>query len=397
MLFNYQALDEKGAEKTGSIDAVNVDVAISSLQRRGLVIASIHGADEKTSIFEKSFSLFDKVKNKDIVILSRQIATLFEAQVSALRVFRLLGTENENAALRLKLGEVADDLQSGSSISTALSKHSDVFSDFYVAMVRSGEESGKLDETFIYLADYLDRTYEVTSKAKNALIYPAFVVFTFCAVMILMLTMVIPKISGILLDSGQDIPFYTKAVIGLSNFFINYGVFFAIILVVGGFFLIKFTKTSAGGSSFDHFKLSIPYVGDLYKKLYLSRVADNLTTMLGSGIPMVRALEITTAVVDNRTFKTALEESLESVKGGTSLSEAFSKHSEIPNIMIQMVKGNLSSILGTLAKFYRREVSNAVDTLVGLIEPLMIVGLGIGVGTLLAAVLIPIYNVASTF
>lgn len=400
MLFNYQALDEKGAEKTGSIDAVNVDVAISSLQRRGLVIASIHGADEKTSIFEKSFSLFDKVKNKDIVILSRQIATLFEAQVSALRVFRLLGTENENAALRLKLGEVADDLQSGSSISTALSKHSDVFSDFYVAMVRSGEESGKLDETFIYLADYLDRTYEVTSKAKNALIYPAFVVFTFVAVMVLMLVVVIPKISGILKDSGQAIPIYTKIVLGFSNFLVSYGIFLLIALIIGAFFVYRYVRTDIGKTSWDRTKISLPVLKTLYLKLYLSRIADNMNTMLVSGIPMVRVLDITSTVVDNLVFKKILEKAVEDVKSGSSVSDALDKHKEVPGIFVQMVKigeetGQLGNILKTLADFYRREVTNAIDSVVSLIEPAMIVLLGLGVSFLMAAVLVPIYSISA--
>lgn len=402
MLYNYQAIDQQGSQKQGSIEAVTIDVAINSLQRRGLVISSIKPVDSQISFLEKSLAAFDKVKIKDIVILSRQIATLFEAQVSALRVFRLLATETENPALRNKLADVADELQGGSSISKALARHPEVFSDFYVNMVKSGEESGKLDQTFLFLADYLDRTYEVTSKAKNALIYPAFVVFTFCAVMILMLTMVIPKISGILIDSGQEIPLYTKIVIGMSNFLVNYSLFLGIFVAIGGFLLYRFVKTSAGSIMFDNFKLNIPYVGNLYTKLYLSRIADNLNTMLASGIAMVRALELTISVVDNKVYADAIGKSLEEVRGGSALSDAFGHHPEIPNIMIQMIKvgeetGNLASILETLAKFYRREVSNAVDTLVGLIEPLMIVALGLGVGVLLAAVLIPIYNVASTF
>src|SRR5262249_15645189 len=160
------------------------------------------------------------------VILSRQIATLFEAQVSALRIFRLLAAEVDNKYLADILTAVADDLQGGRPISKALARHPKAFSPFYVNMVRSGEESGKLSQTFVYLADYLDRTYEVINKAQNALIYPAFVVVTFVVVMSLMLTMVIPSISKILVDSGSDIPIYTKIVIGLSQFLVNYGAFF---------------------------------------------------------------------------------------------------------------------------------------------------------------------------
>jgi type IV pilus assembly protein PilC len=401
-VYIYTALDKEGNQKNGTITAINTDVAISSLQNRGFIISDIHEAGEKGSGLNTNISFFERVSMKDLVILSRQLATLFQAQVSALRVFRLLAEENENPKLSRALGDIAENLQAGNSISDSLSKHPDIFTSFYISMVRSGEETGKLDESFEYLAGYLDRTYEITSKAKNALIYPAFIVFTFITVMVLMLTMVIPKISGILLESGQEIPTYTKIVIGFSDFLVNYGVWLAIALVIGGFLFFRFNKTSIGKDQFDRFKLSIPYVGDLYQKLFLSRIADNLNTMLGSGIPMVKALELTKDVVDNKVFLNAIEQSIEDVKAGLSLSDSFSKHPEFPGILVQLIRvgeetGNLGEILGTLAKFYSREVVNSVDTLVGMIEPIMIVLLAVGVGFLLASVLIPIYNISSSF
>lgn len=399
MLFNYKAIDQKGSENRGSIDAISLEVAISSLQRRGLVIESINPADKK-SFFQKDFSVFSRVSNKDVVVLSRQLATLFAAQVSALRVFRLLAGETENIMLAKTLTAVADDLQAGSAISKALAKHPKVFSEFYVNMVRSGEESGKLDQVFVFLADHLDRSYAVNSKARNALIYPAFVVFTFVVVMVLMLTVVIPKISTILTDSGQEIPIYTKIVIGLSQFFVTYGVFILAAAVVGGFFLYRFLKTPAGRLSLDDIKIKIPFVKNLYQKLYLSRISDNMNTMLVSGISMVRALEITSEVVGNEIYKRALVDAMEAVKGGRSVSDSLAEKRIIPGIMIQMIKvgeesGELGSILKTLSDFYEREVVNAVDTLVDLIEPAMIVLLGLGVGFLLASVLIPIYNISA--
>ena len=170
MLFIYQAVDQTGAPKSGTIDAVNVDVAISSLQRRGFVITSINeDSDRKGGLLNVNIKWLERVSNKDVVILSRQLSTLFEAQVSALRVFRLLGSETENKVLGAKLLMIGDDLQAGSQISAALAKHPKVFSEFYISMVKAGEESGKLNETFSYLADYLDRTYELVSKAKSAL------------------------------------------------------------------------------------------------------------------------------------------------------------------------------------------------------------------------------------
>ncbi|HEU0080682.1 MAG TPA: type II secretion system F family protein [Candidatus Paceibacterota bacterium] len=399
MLFNYSAVDQSGNESKGSIDAINVDVAITSLQRRGLVIKNIADAG-KVPFFQHDISLFSGVSNKDVVVLSRQLATLFEAQVSALRVFRLIAAEVENKALGKALTLIADELQAGSSISKALSKHPKIFSEFYVNMVRSGEESGKLDEVFIFLADYLDRTYEVNSKARNALIYPAFVIMTFFTVMILMLTVVIPKISTILTESGQEIPLYTRFVIGFSHILTTYGIFAVPLLIVVAVFLFRFFRTPTGKVALDDLKIRVPYVKNLYQKLYLSRISDNMNTMIISGIPMVRALELTSGVVSNEIYKKVLNDATEEVKGGKSVSDALSGKKVIPGMMIQMIKvgeesGELGKILKTLSAFYSREVINAVDTLVDLIEPAMIVLLGLGVGFLLASVLIPIYNISS--
>ncbi len=346
-------------------------------------------------------SFFNRVSNKDVVILSRQMSTLFSAQVSALRVFRLLGTQTENPILQKYLNSIADFLPGGGSISAALSKFPDAFSPFYINMVRSGEESGKLDEIFNYLADYLDRMYEVTSKARNALVYPAFVVTTFIGVMVLMLTVIVPKIALMITDYGQPVPFYTQIVISLSNVFVNYSIFLAIAVVIIAFGIWKYHKTEEGALFFDKMRLDFPYIGTLYRKLYLSRIADNMNTMIMSGIPILKALEITSSVVDNRIYKHILDETLTKVKEGVSLSNALAQYKEIPNIMTQMVKigeetGELGNILKSLAKFYQREVMSAVDTLVSLIEPVMIVALGLGVGILLAAVLMPIYNIAGS-
>jgi len=401
MLFTYRAIDQDGHERQGTIEALSQDVAVAALQRRSLIISSI-SSTEKKSAFDIEFLAFTRIKNKEVVILSRQIATLFEAQVSALRVFRLLAGEIDNKKLASILSQVADDIQGGSPISKALSKHPKAFSTFYVNMVRAGEESGKLSETFGYLADYLDRSYDVISKAQNALIYPAFVIGVFAVVMTLMLTFVILQISAVLIDSGQTIPIYTRIVIGMSTFLVHYGIFILLALVVAGFYVWRLSKTDHGKLILDDFKLAIPFVGDLYRKLYLARIADNFSTMLVSGVAVIEAIEISSSVVGNAVYHQVLTTVGDDVRGGLAISDALARHKEIPGIMVAMVKvgeetGELGKILQTLAKFYNREVSNAVDTLVGLIEPIMIVLLGLGVGTLLAAVLLPIYNLANAF
>ncbi len=398
MLFKYHAIDQDGHERDGTIEAPSQEVAVSSLQRRNLIISMIDSA-EKKSLLEMDISFLNRVSNKEVVILSRQIATLFEAQVSALRVFRLLAAEVDNKYLATILTTVGDDLQGGVPISKALARHPKVFSTFYVNMVRAGEESGKLSQTFNYLADYLDRSYDLISKAENALIYPVFVIGVFFAVMALMLTLVIPQISAVLLDSGAPVPIYTKIIIGFSNFLVHYGIFVLIALVGLGIYAWQLGKTERGKLVLDSLKIGIPYVGDLYRKLYLSRIADNFSTMLLSGVSVVEAIEITASVVDNEAFKVILQEVGKDVKNGSSISDSLGRHPDMPGIMVAMTRvgeetGELGKILMTLAKFYNREVQNAVDTLVGLIEPIMIVALGLGVGVLLAAVLLPIYSLA---
>jgi type IV pilus assembly protein PilC len=405
MLFNYKAIDQANIQREGTVEATSVDAAISAVQRRGYTLVSIDEVKEAgrlQKMMNIDIDMFKSVSYKDIVILSRQISTLFQAQVSPLRIFRLLSAETENAQLRVAMNKIVEDLQAGSPISRALAAHDHIFSSFYVNLVRAGEESGSLEKSFGYLADYLDRQYEIISKARNALVYPAFVIGIFFFVMGLMLTLVIPNIATILIESGQELPIYTEIVIGISNFMRdNIGIIMLLLAGTGiGFW--RFSKTDLGERTIDELMISTPVLGDLQKKLLLTRICDNMSTMLDSGISIVQALEVTADVVDNRVYKEIIESALVEVKGGRSFADAISEYPEIPGVLSQMAKvgeetGSLGAILGTLSNFYRREVNNAVDTMIGLIEPAMIVALGAGVGVLLASVLMPIYTLTSSF
>jgi len=399
MLFIYKTVDKNSAEQSGSIEAPNVDLAINSLQRRGLIIVSIRPEETAKSFLPFSIPFLRPVKAKEVVMLSRQIATLFEAKVSVMSTFRLLASEIDNPYLRNALVEITDDIKGGIPISAAMAKHPKIFSDFYVSMVRAGEESGKLSEAFTYLADYMDRTYALSSRAQNALIYPAFVVVSFVVVMVLMVVFVIPRLSQILIETGQDLPIYTRIVVGFSNFISTFALPLAVLIGLLAVYLSRYVGTPNGKIAWSRFKISIPYIGVLYRKLYLARISDNMNTMLSSGISMVRALEITGDVVGNEVYRQILAEAAEAIKAGSAISDIFSRYSEIPGVMVQMIKvgeesGRLGFVLDKLAHFYEREVNNEVDTLVGLIEPAMIVVLGIGVGILLTSVLVPIYNMA---
>lgn len=401
MLYKYIVSSPEGERSTGVIDAATMEIAIKSLQARNFIILSIIPEAQEPDFFKRALKYFQRIKFRDIVILSRQLSTLFSAKVSVLESFKLISGETENMLLREKMGELVDDIQGGLSMSQSMAKHPNIFSHFYVNMVKAGEESGKLEEIFANLADYLDRFYELTNKAKHALIYPAFVVLAFVLVLILMLVFVIPKLTGIITETGQDIPIYTKVIIGLSTFTRDYGFLILIAVIFGGFFLWRYIQTESGRDAFARFQMSVPYVGTLYKKLYVSRMADNLQMCLSSGISMVRALEITSDVVGSGVFKTILDESVKEVKAGNALSDIFAKYHDMPSVFSQMVRigeesGKLNFILKSLADFYKKEVDNAIDTIVKLIEPAMVIVLGAGVAFLLVAILLPIYNVASS-
>lgn len=402
MLYKYEVSTPEGSRQTGSIEAASADLAIGSLQSRNLIVVSIKPVGGSKSLFSGRIAFLDRVKPREIVIFSRQLSTLFEAKVSIVESFKLLASEAESAALKNILAGVVEDIQGGIPMSQAMAKHPDAFSDFYVAMVRSGEESGKLEDIFSYLADYLERAYEITSKAKNALIYPAFVVFTFVAVMVLMMVFVIPNLGKILRETGQELPVYTKVVLGISDVFVQFGIFMLIGLVIAVVLVWRYLRTVSGKELISKLQLETPYVGELYRKFYVARMTDNLATLLSSGISVVRTFEISADVVGSRVYSAILRKSVDAIKGGSSISSVFGSYKDVPPLVSQMVKvgeesGKLDFILKTLARFYRREVDNAVDSLVSLIEPVMIVALGLAVGILLVSVLGPIYNISSAF
>lgn len=338
------------------------------------------------------------VSNKEIVMLSKQLSTLFTAQISAVKIFRMIGSDHKNEIIKNALTQIADDIADGASVAKAMAKHPKVFSSFFVNMIMAGEESGKMSQTFEYLADYMEKTYAVTSKVKGALIYPSFIIVVFFIVMYLMLTMVIPNIADMLVKGGAELPLPTKIVIGVSNFLVDYGFILIGVLVGAAYWFFHYIKTSEGKASFDRFKLSLPFLGNLYRKLFASRVAGSFDMMLKSGVSMIKTIENTSKVVDNTVFEEVLEEVKDDVRDGKAVSAALAKHDEFPKLFIQMTKvgeesGQLATILKTMADFYEKEVMAAVSAMVALLEPIIITALGGGVGLLLAAVLLPIYSI----
>lgn len=398
MRFKYQARTAEGEPREGIVEAINQDSAVEILQKNALIVVSV--AEDRAPFWQLRIKFFDRVKLKDVVIFSRQLSTLFEAKVPVVESLKTLVSESFNITLKNAVSEVLDDISGGSNLSQAMTKHPNVFSSFYVNMVKAGEESGKLHEVFRYLADYLERSYAITSKAKNAMIYPAFVFFAFIGVMVVMLVVVVPRLTSIFEESGAQVPLYTRIVMGLSAFLQHWGIFLLLFLAIFAVVFWRFFQTERGKDFLDEIKIRIPLFGGLFKKLYLARISDNLSTLIASGVPILRALQIASDVVGNRVYQNIILDAVESVKAGNTISYSFQKYKEIPPLISQMIKigeesGRLEFILSALARFYQRDVDNALENLVGLIEPALIIFLGVGVGGLVAAILVPLYNISS--
>lgn len=394
--FQYTARTKAGEIRTGTIETSSMEAALDNLQQQGLIVVS---ANEHSgpSLLNMKIPGFGGVSQKDLVIFSRQFATLFEARIPVMESLKTLLKETRKQALKEVIAQILDDVAGGLSISQAMSKHHQVFSLFYINLIRSGEESGKLQEVFAYIADYMERSYYLTSKARNATIYPAFVLTAFLGVIVVLMVVVIPKLVSIFEETGQPVPFYTQAVIGLSVILREYGIFLVIGLIMGAVAFWRWSFTNTGKLFLHTLQLRIPILGNLYRKLYMARMTDNLRTLIVSGIPILRALSITGDVVGNVIYQKAIHRAIESVKEGGSISAAFEKTPEIPPLVTQMIRigeasGKLDFILGGIAKFYQKDVDSLLENLVTLIEPLLIVFLGAGVGILVASVMVPLYN-----
>ena len=399
MQFNYQGRTPEGEARSGVVEARSLDAAVEVLQRSNVIVTEVRPAGA-APLLGRRLAFFDRVSSRDLVIFSRQLSTLFQAKVPVTQSLRTLAAETESVGLREAAGTILDDVSGGASLSQALGRHPDIFSRFYISMVRAGEEAGKLEEVFLYLADYLERTYALVSKARNALMYPAFVLVAFIGVIIVMLVVVIPRLTAIFADLGQAVPLYTRIIIAISQFLQAWGIVLLMLVAVAAVAAWRYARTARGRLGFDPLKIQLPIIGNLLRKIYLTRLADNLSTLIVAGIPIIRALEITADVVSNRVYQQIINDAAESVKAGNTISVSFEKYREIPPLITQMIRvgeesGKLDFILKSAAGFYQRDVDNLLENFVSLIEPALIIFLGLGVGVLVAAVLVPLYNLSA--
>lgn len=400
MKFEYRAQSGDGKVVAGSIDAMNENAAVDALQQRGLTILSLE--TEAKGLFSSDLGrLFSKPKTPDVVAFTRQLATLIEAQVPLAQSIRTLARQTEKPSFGVIINEIADDVEGGTALSDAFGKHPKLFSQFYVKLIRSGEISGRLQQSLTYLAEYLERTQAITKKVRNALAYPAFVVFAMVAVGLIMMIYVLPQLLVIFEEQGvQNLPVTTVWLIALTNFVNNYLIiiFGMLILLAGG--LWQWVRTDEGRDFIDEAQLKAPIFGKIMRNLYLARVGENMATLIKSDIAILDALRVTADIVNNHVYQDALLQAEEMVRGGGLMSEAFRKSEVIPPLMSSMVSigeqtGKMSTMLGHISTFYRTEADNSIDTLSTLIEPVLVLILGAGVAVLVSSVLLPLYSLVN--
>ena len=408
MKFQYTARTKEGKLESDTLESPSLEAAISLLQNQQLVIIEVkpfEGAENVTfsALLKQLNALLNRIKNEDVVLFSRQLAILIAAKVPLVQSLRVMAKQTENPNFASIINAVAGDVDAGMVFSRALAKYPKVFSNFFIQMTRSGEISGRLEETLTYLSDYINKQYLLNSKAKGAMIYPAFIVGAFIIVGVLMLIFVIPNLTSILVESGQRLPLVTRMLIGSSNFMKAWG--WLVFLVLGSiiyFIVISIKKSPEWRYAYDGLKLRLPIFGELLKKIYLARFSETLSTLSSAGIAISQSLEITADVVGNSVYRRIILEADEAVRKGSNISVVFSRRPEILPMVAQMIAigeqtGKLDSILKQISAFFTEEVNRAFDNIVTLIEPILILVLGAGVGILVAAILLPIYNLVNAF
>lgn len=403
MQFHYQVRNQQGNIEAGALEAPNREAAIDALQRSRYIIIDLRES-AKLPVWSKglSFSFLQRVPKKEIVLFSRQISTLFQAKVPLIESLRTMMEQTENQKFKGALLDIAKNVDAGSPLSKSLANHRNIFSDFYISMIRSGEASGQLEDTFGFLADGLEREYYLSKKFTGAMTYPAFIITGFVGVIFVMMIWVVPNLTSVLKETGQEMPLMTRIVIGFSDTFASY--WWAILLVIAGIIggFLYAIRTKQGKMIWHVTQLKLPIIGKIVQKFFLARFADNLSVLIKGGLPIVEALQITSEVVNNEVYKDILKQTVEEVKKGNTISSVLKTKQEIPIMISQMVyvgetAGKLEQTLKAAADFYQKEVTTIMDSLVTLIEPILIVALGVGVAILLVAVLMPMYNIANNF
>ncbi len=396
--YSYQAKTREGHIVQGIVDASNQGAAVDVLHGKGYIILSLEPFQQGVLEFDVN-NIFSRPNSKDIAIFTRQLSTLIDADMPLSEGLRTLAKQVEKPSFRKVISEIAESVEGGSLLSAALSQYPKLFSDFFVKLVQSGEVSGKLHDSLLYLADYVERSQALTSKLRGALAYPAFIIFALLLVSILMATFVLPNLLAIFEEVGNiELPITTKILIWVVNFTNAYIIQSAIITAFIVTIFVYFMGMPEGKEWFDNVKIKIPSLGRVVRNLYLARIAESLTTLMRAGIPILDSLKITSELVGNKVYKKIMLDAEESVKSGGSISTALAKYKEIPPLFSSMIAigertGKMDFILEHVSKFYKSEAENSIQGISQIIEPAIILLLGVAVAGLVSSILLPMYSV----
>ncbi len=403
MKFRYKAQNQEKIIQAGVIEAENREEAVETLQSHNLIIFSLV-AEKDIPFFKKKVNVpfLNRIKQKDLVVFSRELATLVEGKVSIVEALKSLARQTSNPNFKDVIAILAQEIEGGSSLSKSMGRYPRVFSNFYINLIRSAEVSGTLERTLTYLADYEENRHDTVSKIKGAMMYPLVLLIFMGAIGIFAMVAIVPQITSMLLEANVELPMVTKILIGLSSFMQRFW-YLVILLIIGVIFgSIKWLRSSQGNRIWGKVVLKIPVVNGVLKNFYLNRIADNLKTLLRGGISILKALDVVSGVIGNSVYRDIILETREEVRGGKSMSSVFEVYREFPPMFTEMVKvgeksGNIDTMLEKLASFYKKEVDAVIDNISKLIEPFLIIVLALGVAFLVSAIIIPIYKMSDAF
>lgn len=397
-IYSYKVRDTRGQNLEGAVEAASETEAGAVLRERGYQVLFI-AAREAPGLSRVKLTFFQRITPKDIVVFSRQLSVMVGASVSIVRALRTAARQTAAPKLAKLIVDVANEVEGGVRLSDALGKHPEVFGSFYVNMVRSGETSGKLDEVLLYLADQQEKDYDLRQRVKGAMTYPIFIVVMLFIVGTVMMVFVVPKLTAILRESDVQLPVSTRILISTSDFFVKYW-YVVIGGVVGAVVGVRAAYRTPGGKRFlDRLILRLPIFGPLFRKIYLTRLTHSLSTLIEGGVDMVTSLKVVAGVVGNEAYRESLIKTVQEVAAGNSITTVWRTRKEFPDMVSQMVSigeetGKLQQVLQRLTEFYTREINASVANLSTAIEPVIMVVMGLAVGGLVSAIILPMYTLA---
>jgi type IV pilus assembly protein PilC len=401
MKYTYQARSKEGKLETGTVEASSREAAALLLQKYDIFVTSIK---EESSTISKlgNIHLFEKVSKKDLAIFSRQLAVMMQSRVPIVQSLRSLALQTKKQTFKEKILKASQLVEEGNPLSEAFSAFPEVFSVFYISLIKTGEASGKISDTLYYLSDHLERESDIGAKLKSAMIYPAFVIVVLVVVLGIVMFFVMPRIAQLLAETTADPPMMTKIMLAFYDFLAHYGWILIVGFVVMVISIIYYFSTKEGKKTYDKMVLKLPFIKEFMKKIYLVRFAENISTLIGAGLSINNALNITKDTVENFVYKGIIAETEERVSQGERISAVLVKYSEyVPQFVVQMIQvgeetGKLDKNLMEIVNFYQKEINRAIEVFTALLEPILIIFLGIIVALMAITVLEPLYGALST-